>query len=138
MAASARTGRSLVLHAARATVVLVALTGVWGMGLLLMPDQMGTQVLGATWDAAAEVLPATAAQWLAVGAATGAALALKALARGGALLRVALVQAPVALLAGTAGAALDGARGAAAGLALAQVLGAAVTWWWLLGRGSDR
>lgn len=105
----------------------MAATG-WLVVLLLLPDALGQQLLGDSWDTARQVLPAVGAMMVLIAGVTGATLALKALSIGGRLLTATLVQAPLILVLGCTGAYLDGARGAALGLAVAHVGGFAVQW----------
>jgi Na+-driven multidrug efflux pump len=60
--------------------------------------------------------------------AIGPSIALRALGRGDLLLRVMRVQSPVILGLAVAGALWSGVDGAAAGFALAQVVGAVALW----------
>ena len=104
------------------------LTLLWTVLLLLLPEAVGRALLGATWPGAREVLLFAGLQWVAIGVVTGATLGLKAHAQAAALLRLTLVQAPLMLVLGTGGAAVDGARGAVAGFVVAQLVGAALNW----------
>lgn len=116
----------------RPAVALSAVAGsaavAWIALLLLVPDRWGEALLGDSWSLAREVLPAVGATTVLVGAAFGAMLLLRAMSRGGSLLRANLVQAPLILVLGCAGAYVDGARGAALGLAAAHLAGFALVW----------
>lgn len=105
---------------------------VWGLGILfLLPDAVGTLVLGSVWGPAlAVVLPATVSTMCA-GFATGAASGLRALGAARRSLRAQLLVSATMVVGGLAGAALDGARGSYWGVALASIFRIAV-WWWQL------
>ncbi|GAB2870467.1 hypothetical protein [Nocardioides pacificus] len=107
------------------TVAGAGCTALYCLPLLLIPDSVGWRLMGASWVGAESVLPLLSAQMLLIAVATGPALALKALARATALLRVSVIQAPILLVASVAGAELGRAPGAAAGFVLAHVVG---TW----------
>lgn len=121
-------GRRLLGPALATAGAAGGVTLVWVTVLLLLPLEAGEQLLGESWRGAREVLPALGLVSGAVAVAMGSAISLKALGRADLLLRVTLVQAPLLVGLGTAGALTDGARGAATGFAAAQVVGAALSW----------
>ncbi|SFE04293.1 hypothetical protein [Blastococcus tunisiensis] len=116
----------------RPAVVMSALAttaaGVVVATLLLLPEEAGQELLGRSWAAAREVLPAVGAVTCLMAVSLGASVALLALGRADSLLRVTLVQAPLLLGCGVVGALWLGIEGAAWGLAVAQVVGACVVW----------
>jgi O-antigen/teichoic acid export membrane protein len=124
-------------HLKRAAVVLSAclaiVTLAWGMVIFFIPDRWGTALLHDNWFGAhAVIFPLTLA-WAGLSANTGGALGLRALAAAKRSLRVKIAITPVSLIAVTAGAFLDGAVGAAYGLAISTTLGA-LLWWFQFGR----
>lgn len=106
----------------------------WGIALLLVPAGVGTALLKDAWDPAQDtIVPLTV--WLAAsGPVAGAALGARVLGRARENFVNRLGLGLVTVAAATAGAAVDHARGAAWGLALATLLGA-VWWWWRFRRG---
>jgi hypothetical protein len=115
----------------RATLLLgaalAATGGAWAALWLLLPDDWGRQVLGATWPAVAALLPATGTQYLLMGFGVSALLTLRVLSPRETL----PVQVVFSLLSVTllfTGFALAGAAGAAWGLAAGSGLKAAASW----------
>ncbi len=117
--------RAATLTSARRTQVAVAVTGVMltaglvytGL-LLLIPDSLGTTLLGDTWTGAHDVLlPVTL--WTALaGACLGPVIVILALGQSKATFRLTAIEAVMVLVGLLLGAELDGARGAAWGLAV--------------------
>jgi hypothetical protein len=102
----------------------------WGAIFLLLPDSVGTSLLGeGVWAEASGVLvPVILLQ--ALGASNAGAFAiLRALAAAGRGLRVRLISSVVLTLAGVGGGYAWGARGAAWGLAAAAGT-TLMLWWW--------
>lgn len=121
--------RSALLRPAAVLSVVAGGAAVAWIGLLLLvPDRWGRALLGDSWSLAREVLPAVGATTVLVGAAFGATLVLRAMSRSRSLLTANLVQAPLILGLGCLGAYVDGARGAALGLAAAHLVGFVVVW----------
>lgn len=104
-----------------------------GAALLLLPDSLGTALLGATWDTARDVLAPTGLALAGSGVLAGAFVGLRALGAAGTSLRSRIASSLTTLVAGVAGAALAGAPGAAWGFAVASAVGAAIWWRSLLG-----
>ncbi len=121
-------GRRLLRPAVAVSAVLSAITLVWSVALYVLPTSVGTALLGDSWTVARAVLPLSAAAMLALALVTGATTALKGMGLAGRLLRITVVQSPLILALGCGGAALAGAQGAAAGLALAQAVGCVLGW----------
>lgn len=94
--------------------------------LILLPDSIGRQLLGASWDEAQQVMPAIGANQSFIALALGGALMLKALGRVDLLFWVTSLQAPLILGLGVGGALLLGIEGAAWGMAMAQFVGLVV------------
>jgi O-antigen/teichoic acid export membrane protein len=108
----------------------------WGLLLLILPDQLGHDLLGDTWQSAAMVLLPIAISSTAVGARIGPIVGLRALALVDASLRAQAVSSLLQIAGGVVGAYLAEAAGAAWGMAIASV-SATVIWWALLYR-ADR
>ena len=110
------------------SLVQAALCAVWGTILLAMPEDLGELVLGETWPRAEPVLAPMTAYLAASGLALGAICGLRVFEAANRSVRTRLRIAPALLLGGVVGAAADGARGAAIGMALANGIACAV-WW---------
>jgi O-antigen/teichoic acid export membrane protein len=108
--------------------VAAAISLTWVTILMLIPTSAGVRLLGASWDGAREVLLATGVVSIAVSIAMGGSLGLKALSRSDFMLSVIMVQAPLIIGLGAIGAMMNGAAGAAVGFAIAQVVGAVLSW----------
>ncbi|MFE9257984.1 hypothetical protein [Streptomyces sp. NPDC006879] len=115
----------------RATLALGALLallgGGWAAALYALPDRLGRELLGATWDSAAALLPATGVQYAVMGLGTCALLTLRVLSPK-ATLGVQVVFSFVSVLLLLVGYALGGAAGAAWGLAAGSALKAVAAW----------
>jgi hypothetical protein len=97
-------------------------------GLLLVPERVGTELLGQTWPPASAILLFVGLWVAAEAAGQGPRIGLMVLADAKGVLRARGLTAPLILLGGPIGAAFGGARGAAIGLALAHLAGA--RYWW--------
>ncbi|WP_327255031.1 hypothetical protein [Streptomyces sp. NBC_01244] len=106
----------------------LAVTGAaWGAVLYALPERVGRELLGDTWQAAAALLPATGAQYAVMGLGTCALLTLRVLNPKATLsLQVVFSLLSVGLLLG--GYAVWGVAGAAWGLALGSASKAAAGW----------
>jgi O-antigen/teichoic acid export membrane protein len=106
--------------------VLALATLSWLGVLLALPESLGRELLGPSWEPARSVLLplglALAGQSLAAGPIVG----LRVLADARASLRARLLDAPAGFLLASAGALLAGARGAAWGFAASGFFGAAI------------
>ena len=123
-AAGARIKRTAATTAAVAGTLATA----WVLVLLALPHPLGVALLGDSWDGARRVMLASGVVSISVAVAMGASLGLKALSRPDLLLRVTLVQAPLIVGLGAYGAVTSGTAGAAVGFAIAQAVGAALSW----------
>jgi hypothetical protein len=110
------------------------LTGV----LLLVPDRLGAETLGRTWEGARAILPLVGLWVAAESAGQGPRMGLMVLGEAKSVLRARAVTAPLILAGGPIGAAWGGARGAAIGLALAHLAGARYWWQTFASRHHDR
>jgi O-antigen/teichoic acid export membrane protein len=116
--------RAMRSLAAAATAIAIA----WSVVVLMLPDAIGSRLLGATWQQAKPLLPLLVPWVLAVGASMGAIQGLFAL---GAARRSLFTQAAglaASLPSMTAAAALAGARGAALAGGLSAVFGTVLAW----------
>ncbi len=111
------------------SALLAGAATVWGSLLLLLPDDVGTALLGQSWPGGREVVLYLALAMAGSGAMAGAFAGMRALAAASLSLRVRLIGAPLIILAVGVGAIVNGAVGAAVGLAIAQWCTAAVAWW---------
>jgi O-antigen/teichoic acid export membrane protein len=96
--------------------------------VLALPESVGRELLGASWDDARSVMLAVGVTQCIVGVAMGASLPLKAMGRSERLLRVTVVQAPLILGLAVAGALYGGVSGAAWGMTIAQGVGCVLVW----------
>jgi O-antigen/teichoic acid export membrane protein len=99
--------------------------GIFG---LLLPDRLGTALLGESWPAAQQVVLPLSIGLAGSGVILGAAIGLRALAAARLSLRARLSVAPLILTGALAGAAFWGAQGAAVGFAIAYPMGS-IIWW---------
>ncbi|WP_116112632.1 hypothetical protein [Austwickia chelonae] len=127
-AMSARSHRTLIGLAAAVSGLLSAVAAGWVLCLMMIPRSWGVALLDRNWAGAEATIPATGWAVIMVGAAVGPNLALKAREESARLLRITLVQAPLMALLGLSGAWVGGAVGASTGFAIAQSIGAALTW----------
>ncbi|ONK14813.1 hypothetical protein [Streptomyces sp. MP131-18] len=113
--------------AASAGGALAALAAVLALALTLLPDGAGRALLGDTWRAAADLLPATGSQYAAMALGTCGLLMLRVLSPR-ATLPIQIVFSALSVCCLLAGYALGGITGAAWGLALGSAAKAAAVW----------
>ncbi|MET9436407.1 hypothetical protein [Streptomyces sp. NPDC006551] len=119
--------RATVRAAAALGGVLAVLAAGWAAVLYALPDRVGRQLLGDTWQSAASLLPATGSQYAVMAAGTCALVSLRVLSPRATLsVQVVFSLLAVALMLG--GYLLGGAAGAAWGLAAGSALKAAAAW----------
>lgn len=115
----------------RATAVLgIALAWVavaWTVVLMLLPDHIGRQLLGATWASSSALLPASGSQYAGIALGTSALLTLRVL-RPRATLPIQVVFSLASVVFMLVGYAADGVLGAAWGLFLGSALKATALW----------
>jgi O-antigen/teichoic acid export membrane protein len=121
--------RTHLMSAAALSGSLLLATVVWGGAVLKLPDSAGRELLGDAWNGGRDVLPALIALQVAVAVAIGPACVMRAFGAARETFVLALVLAPLLLSFAAVGARLDGAVGAAAGLAIAQWI--PVPLWWV-------
>ena len=124
-----RSSKSLRSRSAMLSSALACIALGWGAVVLLLPDSVGTALLGPTWQAAQPVILPLSITTAGLGLTTGATVAVRSLAAIRRSLRTRLIVAVLKVVASIAGAAVGGAPGAAWGLAVASCGGAAI--WWL-------
>ena len=101
----------------------------WGLVLLLLPDSIGVQLLGPSWEPASQLLiPVTLVVAL-TGFWVGAWTGLRALGAARRSLRAQVIGSSAYLAGALGGGAVAGAAGAAWGAAAATAF-ATVIWWW--------
>lgn len=117
---------------ARTALGLSGLIALWGVFLLVLPESLGSAVLGESWEGARSVLPFTVVEYLAVGIAAGASLGLRVrhLARPLAVTKT-MVGASTIVLGTGAALASRTAPAVAAAFAVAALVSAASTWTYL-------
>lgn len=119
-----RLAKAVAALGAGLAVVALACTG----AALLLPDHLGTELLGTIWPDAKRILPLVGLWVAAEGAGQGPRIGMMVLGAPRTLLATRAVTAPLILAAGALGALWGGARGAALGLLGAHALGT-VIWW---------
>jgi len=125
-------GRAVVRATVLLGAALAAVGAAWGTAWWLLPDHWGRQVLGDTWPAVAELLPATGTQYTLMGLGVSALLTLRVLSPRETLpVQVAFSLLSVGLM--CAGYAWAGALGAAWGLAAGSGAKALAAWLRVLG-----
>ena len=107
---------------------LATMFGVWCAAIMLLPDGIGTRVLGASWPAASELLPEVLGYYVATALGVGAMVGLRTLELASRSFRARAAGSIVGLAAGAAGAWLAGAEGAALGLAAGAVVTTILLW----------
>ncbi|MFG2639777.1 hypothetical protein ACGFYP_02160 [Streptomyces sp. NPDC048370] len=119
--------RATVRAAAALAAVLAVVALGWAAVLYALPDRVGRQLLGATWQSTAELLPATGSQYAVMAAGTCALVTLRVLSPRATLsVQVVFSLLSVALM--LVGYVLGGAPGAAWGLAAGSALKALAAW----------
>lgn len=128
LARRAVAGGRLVRFAVPTSAALGVLAAGWVAILLLLPDAVGTRILGDSWAGAQQVMLPSGLVMIAGALALGASNSLVALSRGDLMLWLTLVQAPLMLVLGLAGAWHGGFVGAAYGFAISQATGLVTCW----------
>jgi hypothetical protein len=112
----------------RLAAALAAVSLIFGVGLMLLPDTVGLALLGATWTDARPTLPGQTLIVAASGAALGALVGLRALAAASRSMRARIVASGLGLIGAVAGAA-TGDAAVCALLIGAGVSAGALVWW---------
>jgi hypothetical protein len=109
-------------------IVLAVGSMVWGLFMYLLPEHVGRELLRRSWDPAHGVILPYAAVMAAAGSLTGATVGLRALVATRRSLQARFITGALSLACTAVGAYLDGAAGAAAGLAIGLWAGS-ILWW---------
>jgi O-antigen/teichoic acid export membrane protein len=126
-----RRGLPLKRHVQLAGLIsgtLVFAVAVWSALMLLLPTSAGVELLGDTWHGARSVLAPMALLIAGTAACLGPLCSLRAFGAARESFFVGVLVATLLLALGTMGVALDGARGAAVGFAIAQWTAVPVIW----------
>lgn len=115
--------------------LLFALPLVWGVALLVLPEAWGVAVLGDSWRPAREVLPFIGLAIAARGLGASPSWGLRVLSAGRRIVKARAFDAVATIGLAVVGAAVWEARGAAVGMAAANLVAAAV--WWFHFRRAD-
>jgi len=130
-----RSWRALVVFCTVLAIVQALGVIAWGLAIMfLLPDELGTRLLGALWEPAMALIVPTTLAFAGIGFMNGAAAGLRALAAARRSLRATLLCACAYLTGGVGGALVGDAAGSAWGIAAATAIGA-VVWWWQLRAG---
>lgn len=122
------TGRGVTRVLVRAGVILAAVSAALVVGEVVMPRRFGTALLGGNWTDGRPLLVLLGVGTVAGAVANTAVLGLRVFGDAGTTLRSRSVAIGLTLVLVVGGAAVEGARGAAIGIAVAAVLQTAV-WW---------
>jgi O-antigen/teichoic acid export membrane protein len=120
---------SLVRGCRILALALATATICWGAVVFVLPDSIGTELLGQSWSPARGILLPIVVGFTGYSVMVGGLVGLLVMAEGDRYLRVGLVVSALVLVATTGGAAAGGATMAAAGSAVAVWLGAMTAWW---------
>jgi O-antigen/teichoic acid export membrane protein len=112
----------------RLNTAAIGATVAWTIVVLVLPNAVGSRVLGATWHQAKPLLPLLILYIVALAASLGPSQGIIALAAAKRSLFTQVAGLAIQLPMMVVGAALDGARGAALGLGLSMVLRTALAW----------
>lgn len=115
--------------AAAISGTLFVAVAVWSTMMLLLPESIGVELLGDTWHDARAVLAPVSASFAGIAAGLGPLCTLRAFGAARATFEIGLVIAVLLLGLGTLGVILDGAYGAAVGLAVAQWISVPIVWY---------
>lgn len=115
-----------VIAALGVAMPLVAVA--WAGAVLLLPDGIGTSLLGTNWAPARHVVPVVAMMTAGHGCALAGIVGLRALGLARQSLGARLWGAPVFVIGGVVGSVVGGAYGAGVGLAIAAWVDAALVW----------
>jgi O-antigen/teichoic acid export membrane protein len=124
-----RSRHSLFRASTLFSIALGTAAALWGLAAWALPQSLGAKVLGPSWHAGRSVLVPIVIYMVATGLAIGANTGFRALAAARQSLNTKLVLGCGILVAGTLGAILGGARGAAWAIAIANLAGAGLRWW---------
>lgn len=118
------------------SVFVTGLGALWGGLFVFLPDAVGRELLGETWEGTRSVLVASIVQQAGAAIAIGPATMLYAMDRAKVTLSIHAVLAPLLLAGGTVGVLVGDAEGAVWGFAVA--FWSVVPAWWLVVRREAR
>jgi O-antigen/teichoic acid export membrane protein len=121
----AQLGRLRRLVAAT-TASLFVLALVWGAVVSVLPESVGEQILGETWDAAREVTPPLAVAMAGTMAWSGLMVGMRALDAVRESLRATIPAAALLIVGGSIGGIVGGAHGAVVGMIAPALVGVAL------------
>jgi O-antigen/teichoic acid export membrane protein len=121
-------GPRLLRAGAGISAVAIAAAGLWGALLLMLPDDLGRQLLGDTWTGVDRILVPTVIGVALVVAALGPTCGIQAAKQPRVLFWLQLLAAPVYMAAGIGGFLFGGVFGAAVGIAIAHGYNAGIAW----------
>jgi O-antigen/teichoic acid export membrane protein len=121
-------GRRLIRAGAGISGLVVLLAAVWGILLIVMPDKLGRELMGATWTGVDAVLVPTILGLIMSASGLGPTCGVQAAKRPKVLFRLQIVAAPAYLAGGVIGVLTGGVFGAAVGIAFAHTLNAGFAW----------
>ncbi|MDQ6797047.1 MAG: hypothetical protein M3011_03300, partial [Actinomycetota bacterium] len=124
----AETDGSLYRMIRNLAVLLPVLALAWVGVLILLPDGVGTALLGDSWPGARDLLVPVGLAIAVTGVTAAADSGLRALAAAARGLRARLALLPLVAIGGLGGAAVGGAAGCAVGLFVANAIGAGIFW----------
>lgn len=125
-----RSLRAFVIFCVALAIVQAVGVALWGLTIMfLVPDALGSRLLGSLWEPAMALMLPTTLAFIGIGFWNGAAAGLRGLAAAPRSLRATLICACLYLVGGVGGAVAGGALGSAWGVAAATMIGTAV-WWW--------
>lgn len=127
--AARRDGRGARRVMAWASGLLVVVTVLWALALLVLPDQMGTDLLGTIWSPAVHVLPVAALEYLGLAAWTGAGSFFRARGQTLSLLRFRYVYSGLSVAAALSATWIWGTPRAIAGATAAGAICVGVASW---------
>ncbi len=115
---------------------LAATAGMWGAAVAVLPGDVGRGIFGPAWGPAHSIVVPLVLVMVGLGATSGAHMGLRALGAARRGLRARTVAAVLVVGLTVGGAALDGVRGAAYGMAVAT-WGSMLVYWWQWRRALD-
>ncbi|GAA5651212.1 hypothetical protein [Geodermatophilus obscurus] len=121
-------GRRLIRAGVGISGTVVVLATVWGALLLVLPEEVGRQLMGDTWTGVDAILVPTVLGLVMSASGLGPTCGILAAQRPKVLFWLQIIAAPAYLIGGLVGVLTGGAFGAAVGIALAHTLGAGFAW----------
>lgn len=115
--------------AAQVTLVASVFASLWGVGLMLLPDSLGDQLLGQTWTTAAMLIGLVTIDRAFSALSWGAGLRLRILRRVTFSFVVRVITTVTGLVIAVVGATVAGAWGVAVGMAIASPFLTGVAWY---------